>query len=121
MAKVSTDIIIDYNDLTYTTSNDGTGTFDVTTTPAITPHNGKTNAFMVAGAFDGATVKLQYKIRQEASGNPTTPAVVDLGPETTLTSDGGGLFTTPVSDLQVKVTDAGTSFNVTVVIKPINL
>ena len=117
MAKVSTEIELGSGNLAYTTSNDGNGVFDATTTPAITPHNGKTNAFIVAGNFDGATVKLQHKLNTASHGTQQ----FDIGPDTTLTANGGGLFTSPLSDIQLKVTGAGTSFDVTVVIKPINL
>lgn len=108
MAKVSTDIQIDdYNHL-----SGGAGNFDATTTPAVTAPNGKTNGFLVAGTFDGATVKLQHKIGTQW---------VDVGTHTTLTANGGGLFTTPVSNVRVNVSGAGSSFYVQVVIKPIVL
>lgn len=109
MAKVSTHVNITSSDLSA-----GAGTFTSTTTPAITPHNGKTNAFLVSGAFAGGTVKLQHKIAN---------TYVDVGPDTTLTANGGGLFTSPVSDLRVSVSGAtgSPSFDVDVIIKPINL
>lgn len=110
MAKVSTDINITAADL----GSGGDGGFTASTTPAITPHNGKTNAFLVSGEFAGGTVKLQHKIGDN---------YVDIGPDTTLTANGGGLFTTPVSALQVAVTgaDGSPSFDVQVIIKPIIL
>jgi len=110
MAKVSTDINITASDL----GSGGDGGFTASTTPAITPHNGKTNAFLVSGEFAGGTVKLQHKIGDN---------YVDIGPDTTLTANGGGLFTTPVSALQVAVTgaDGSPSFDVQVIIKPIIL
>jgi hypothetical protein len=110
MAKVSTNINLNSSHL----GSGGSQSFTSTTTPAITPHNGKTNAFLVSGAFAGGTVKLQHKIGDN---------YVDIGPDTTLTANGGGLFTTPVSDLQVSVTgaDGSPSFDVQVIIKPISL
>ena len=110
MAKVSTDINITDSNL----GSGGSESFTSTTTPAVTPHNGKTNAFLVSGDFAGGTVKLQHKIGS---------TYVDIGPDTTLTANGGGLFTSPVSDIAVKVTGASGSpaFDVQVVIKPINL
>ena len=90
----------------------GAGNFDSTTTPAVTSPNGKTNGFLVAGTFDGATVKLQHKIGDQW---------VDVGSHTTLTANGGGLFTTPVSNVRVNVSGAGSSFDVQVIIKPIVL
>lgn len=110
MAKVSTDINITSFDL----DSGGGGVYSSTTTPAITPHNGKTNAFLVSGAFAGGIVKLQHKIGAN---------YVDVGPDTTLTANGGGLFTTPVSDIRVLVDNATGSpaFDVQVIIKPINL
>ena len=120
MAKVSTEIELGSGNLAYTTSNDGNGVFDATTTPAITPHNGKTNAFIVAGNFDGATVKLQHKLNTASHGTQQ----FDIGPDTTLTANGGGLFTSPVSNIRVKVSNAagsGPAFDVQVIIKPIIL
>jgi len=110
MAKVSTDINITDSNL----GSGGSELFTSTTTPAVTPHNGKTNAFLVSGAFAGGTVKLQHKIGS---------TYVDIGPDTTLTANGGGLFTSPVSDIAVAVTgaDGSPAFDVQVVIKPINL
>ena len=110
MALVTTDINITASDL----GSGGDQGFTSSTTPAITPHNGKTNAFLVSGEFAGGTVKLQHKIGDN---------YVDIGPDTTLTANGGGLFTTPVSDLQVSVTgaDGSPSFDVQVIIKPIIL
>ena len=107
MSKVSTDINLTNSDLSA-----GAGNFDSSTDPAVTSSNGKTNGFLVAGTFDGATVKLQQKIGTDW---------VDVGSRTTLTTDGGGLFTTPVSNLRVNVSGAGSNFDVTVVIKPIQL
>ena len=107
MAKVSTDISIANAQL-----SGGAGNFDSSTTPAVTAHNGKTNAFLVAGTFDSATVKLQQKIGA---------TWIDVGTDTTLTASGGGLFTTPVSNIRVAVSGAGSSFDVDVVIKPTNL
>jgi hypothetical protein len=74
--------------------------------------NGKPSAFMVAGTFSGATVKLQQLIGS---------TYVDLGPETTLTANGGGLFVTPNSSLRVAISGASAGFTVTVLIKPIEL
>ena len=110
MALVSTDINITASDL----GSGGVESFTASTTPAITPHNGKTNAFLVSGEFAGGTVTLQHKIGAN---------YVDVGPDTTLTANGGGLFTTPVSALQVAVTgaDGSPSFDVQVIIKPIIL
>ena len=74
--------------------------------------NGKPSGFLVAGTFDGATVKLQQLIGA---------TYVDLGDETTLTTSGGGLFVTPVGTLRVAITGAGAGFSVTILIKPIEL
>ena len=74
--------------------------------------NGKPSGFLVAGTFDGATVKLQQLIGA---------TYVDLGNETTLTTSGGGLFVTPVGTLRVAITGAGAGFSVTILIKPIEL
>jgi hypothetical protein len=110
MALVSTDINITASDL----GSGGDESFTASTTPAITPHNGKTNAFLVSGDFAGGTVTLQHKIGD---------TYVDIGPDTTLTANGGGLFTSPVSDIRVDVTgaDGSPAFDVQVIIKPINL
>ena len=109
MALVTTDTEIAYAQL-----SGGAGNFDATTTPSVNPHNGKTNAFLVSGTFDSATVKLQHKIGS---------TWVDVGQDTTLTASGGGLFTSPVSNIRVAVSgaDSGGYFSVQVVIKPINL
>lgn len=113
MALVSTDINIDSNILG--SGGGGDTFFDATTTPAVNPHNGKTNAFLVAGSFSsGSSVTLQHKIGD---------TWVDVGPDTTLTASGGGLFTSPVSNIRVKVSNAAglPSFDVQVIIKPIIL
>jgi len=107
MAIVSTDININNNDLT-----NGAGYFTQGSNPEVKPHNGKTNAFLVAGTFDGASISLQHKIGE---------VWVDVGENTTLTDDGGGLFTTPVSNIRVSVQGAGPSIDVQVIIKPIVL
>jgi len=109
MPNFSTDITLTYADLTA-----GAGNFDATTTPAVNVGTGTTSGFFVAGTFDGATVSLEQQI-----GNTW----VALGDDTTLTDNGGGLFTTPLSDIRVSVTGAGAGayFNVKVVIKPIYL
>ena len=72
--------------------------------------NGRLGAFLAAGAFDGATVKLQHKIGS---------AWVDLGSDTTLTSDGGGQFITPQSELRVNTSAAGASTSITIQVKPL--
>ena len=114
MAIVSTDINIDSTILG--SGGGGDTFFNATTTPAVNPHNGKTNAFLVAGDFSsGSSVTLQHKIGD---------TWVDVGPDTTLTANGGGLFTSPVSNIRVKVSNAaatGPSFDVQVIIKPIIL
>jgi hypothetical protein len=74
--------------------------------------NGKPSGFAVAGTFAGATVKLQQLIGA---------TYVDLGSETTLTANGGGLFVTPISSLRVAISGASAGFSVTVIIKPIEL
>jgi len=74
--------------------------------------NGKPSGFLVAGTFAGATVKLQQLIGA---------TYVDLGPETTLTANGGGLFVTPVGTLRIAISGGTAGFSVTVVIKPIEL
>ena len=107
MANQSTDQNIVYADLT-----GGAGTFTSSTTPAINPTNGKTNAFLVSGTFNGATVTLKHKVGS---------SYVAVGEDTTLTDEGGALFTSPVSDIAVSVASAGSSFDITVVIKPILL
>ena len=110
MANVSTDINLTAAML----GSNGDQSFTASTTPAVTPHNGKTNAFLVSGDFGGGTVKLQHRVGS---------TYVDIGPETTLTADGGGLFTSPVSDINVAVVgaDGSPSLDVKVIIKPINL
>jgi hypothetical protein len=110
MAIVSTDINLTASDL----DSGGDQFFNASTTPAITPHNGKTNAFLVSGDFAGGTVKLQHKIGAN---------YVDIGTDTTLTANGGGLFTSPVSDIGVSVVgaDGSPAFDVQVIIKPIIL
>jgi hypothetical protein len=72
--------------------------------------NGRLGAFLVAGTFDGATVKLQHKIGS---------TWVDLGSDTTVTADGGGQFITPQAELRVNVSSAGASTSVTVQVKPL--
>lgn len=74
--------------------------------------NGKPSGFLVAGTFAGATVKLQQLIGS---------TYVDLGSETTLTANGGGLFVTPVSSLRIAISGATTGFSVSILIKPIEL
>jgi len=74
--------------------------------------NGKPSGFLVAGTFAGATVKLQQLIGS---------TYVDLGSETTLTANGGGLFVTPVSALRIAISGATTGFAVSILIKPIEL
>jgi hypothetical protein len=74
--------------------------------------NGKPSGFAVAGTFSGATVKLQQLIG-------TT--YVDLGSETTLTANGGGLFVTPIGSLRIAISGATAGFSVTTIIKPIEL
>ena len=74
--------------------------------------NGKPSGFAVAGTFAGATVKLQHKIGS---------TYVDLGPETTLAANGGGLFVTPIGELRVAISGGAAGFSVTIVIKPIEL
>lgn len=74
--------------------------------------NGKPSGFLVAGTFAGATVKLQQLIGS---------TYVDLGSETTLTANGGGLFVTPISALRIAISGAGAGFAVTILIKPIEL
>lgn len=107
MATQSTNQNIVYADLTA-----GAGNFNASTSPAINPTNGKTNAFLVSGTFNGATVTLKHKVGS---------SYVAIGTDTTLTAEGGALFTSPVSDIQVSVSGAGASFDITVVIKPIIL
>jgi len=80
-----------------------TGTTDVT-------WNGKLGALLASGTFDGATVKLQHKIGSNW---------VDLGPDVTLTSAGGGQFITPQSELRVDLSSHGASTSVTVAVKPL--
>jgi hypothetical protein len=72
--------------------------------------NGRLGAFLAAGTFDGATVKLQHKIGS---------TWVDLGSDTTLTSDGGGQFITPQSELRVNTSSAGASTSITIIVKPL--
>lgn len=72
--------------------------------------NGRLGAFLVSGTFDGATVKLQHKVGS---------VYVDLGPDTTLTSDGGGQFITPQNNLRVNVSGGSGSIDVDVVVKPL--
>ncbi len=74
--------------------------------------NGKPSGFLVAGTFASATVKLQQLIGS---------TYVDLGSETTLTANGGGLFVTPVSALRIAISGATTGFAVSILIKPIEL
>lgn len=74
--------------------------------------NGKPSGFLVAGTFAGATVKLQQLIGS---------TYVDLGSETTLTANGGGLFVTPISALRIAISGATTGFSVSILIKPIEL
>lgn len=74
--------------------------------------NGKPSGFLVAGTFAGATVKLQQLIGS---------TYVDLGSETTLTANGGGLFVTPISALRIAISGATTGFAVSILIKPIEL
>lgn len=74
--------------------------------------NGKPSGFLVAGTFSGATVKLQQLIGS---------TYVDLGTETTLTANGGGLFVTPVSSLRIAISGATAGFSVSILIKPIEL
>lgn len=107
MSNFSTNITIENSDLTA-----GVGEFDSTTTPAVIAGTGTPSGFFVAGVFDGATVSLEHKIG-------TT--WVATGEETTRTDNGGGLITTPLSDIRVNVTGAGSSFSVTVIIKPLYL
>jgi|TARA_R110000765_G_scaffold172519_2_gene277442 hypothetical protein len=107
MPNVSTDITITNAQLTT-----GAGAFDSATTPAVTAGTGTPSGFFVAGTFDGATVSLEQKIGT---------SWVALGDDTTLTGNGGGLFTTPLSNIRANVTGAGASFSVKVVIKPIYL
>ena len=107
MPNFSTDITITNANLTT-----GAGAFDSTTTPAVSTGTGTPSGFFVAGTFDGATVSLEQKIGTSWAA---------LGEDTTLTSDGGGLFTTPLSDIRANVTGAGSTFSVKVVIKPIYL
>tara|TARA_R110001606_G_scaffold266776_1_gene415699 strand:+ start:1575 stop:1898 length:324 start_codon:yes stop_codon:yes gene_type:complete len=107
MSKFSTNIIIQNSDLTA-----GSGAFDSTTTPAVVAGTGTPSGFFVAGTFDGATVSLEQKIG-------TT--WVATGTDTTLSENGGGLITTPLSDLRVNVTGAGSSFDVAVILKPLYL
>ena len=107
MPNFSTDITLANSNL-----SGGAGAFDSTTTPAVNTSTGTPSGFFVAGTFDGATVSLEQKIG-------TT--WVALGDDTTLTGNGGGLFTTPLSDIRANVTGAGSSFSVKVVIKPIYL
>ena len=101
-------------DITITNANlsGGAGTFESSTNPAVNIGTGTPSGFFVAGTFDGATVSLEQRIGG---------TYVALGNDTTLTGNGGGLFTTPLSDLRINVTGAGSSFSVTVVIKPIYL
>ena len=107
MSKFSTNIIIQNSDLT-----GGAGVFDANNIPAVVAGTGTPSGFFVAGEFDGATVSLEQKIG-------TT--WVATGTDTTLSENGGGLVTTPLSDLRVKVTGAGSTFYVTVIIKPLYL
>ena len=86
------------------------GSYNAASTPIINTTNGKTNAFLVSGTFDGATIKLQHKVKD---------AYVDVGSDTTVTAAGGGLFTSPVADIQVVASGGGGSLDVDVVIKPI--
>lgn len=74
--------------------------------------NGKPSGFAVAGTFAGATVKLQHLIGS---------TYVDLGAETTVTANGGGLFITPVGSLRIVISGATAGFSVTIIIKPIEL
>ena len=71
--------------------------------------NGRLGAFLAAGTFDGATVKLQQQIGS---------VWVDLGSDTTLTSDGGGQFITPQTKLRVNTSNAGASTSITIIVKP---
>jgi hypothetical protein len=72
--------------------------------------NGRLGAFLAAGTFDGATVKLQQKIGS---------TWVDLGSDTTLTADGGGQFITPQSELRVNTSSAGAGTSITIIVKPL--
>lgn len=72
--------------------------------------NGRLGAFLAAGTFDGATVKLQHKIGS---------IWVDLGSDTTLTADGGGQFITPQSELRVNTSSVGASTSITIQVKPL--
>ena len=72
--------------------------------------NGHIGAFLAAGTFDGATVKLQQKIGS---------TWVDLGSDTTLTADGGGQFITPQNELRVNTSSAGASTSITIIVKPL--
>lgn len=72
--------------------------------------NGRLGAFLAAGTFDGATVKLQQQIGS---------TWVDLGSDTTLTSDGGGQFITPQTKLRVNTSSAGASTSITIIVKPL--
>jgi hypothetical protein len=74
--------------------------------------NGKPSAFLVAGTFGSATVKLQHLIGS---------TYVDLGPETTLLANGGGLFITPQGSLRVAISGGVAGFSVSITIKPIEL
>jgi hypothetical protein len=72
--------------------------------------NGRLGAFLAAGVFDGATVKLQHKIGAEW---------VDVGIDTTLSSSGGAQFITPQSELRVSVSGGGAGLSVTALVKPL--
>ena len=74
--------------------------------------NGQLGAFLAAGTFDGATVKLQHKVGS---------TWVDLGADTSITSDGGGQFITPQSELRVNVSGGGSSLSVAVIVKPLTI
>lgn len=73
-------------------------------------------SFFVEGTFAGATVTLQHRISDFATGS-----YVAVGTHTTLTVSGGAIFISPFSDLQVNVASAGGSTSVKVSIKPIEL
>lgn len=116
MSKFSTDITIDHTLSVFDSSQDAA--FDSTTTPKVTAGTGTPSGFFVSGTFENSTISLQHKIGS---------TWVDIGEDTTLTQDGGGLFTTPLSDIRVSVTGAGVgaanpaSLDVRVVIKPLYL
>jgi len=71
------------------------------TTPAV-QWMGGTGVFTASATFGGGTVKLQF---QSDSG-----AWVDVGPYTTLTADGGGVFTLPPCSIRVNIATATAVF-----------